>query len=174
MTFTQVTGSHVPSGSSFFFSINLLLFLLFSIISHLMRKKILFKCAENQYEWNLQASNKGIDRSLRIKQATLPTTLSLTLHCTQLTAHLLVVLYSYKWGCQVRVFFFGHPPLTGDRPHLLECGTIVKLLLRAYGCLNYCSPTFLRLFNLTVPLLAQDKMENPCSAGLSELSTHSQ
>lgn len=31
-----------------------------------------------------------------------------------------------------------------------------------------------RLFNLTVLLLAQDKMENPCSGGLSGASTRSQ
>lgn len=61
----------------------------------------------------------------------------------------------------------------GDLLHLLEHGSIVKLLLRAYGCLNYCSPTFPRLFNLTVLLQAQDKMVNPCSGSLSEQSTHS-
>lgn len=68
---------------------------------------------------------------------------------------------------------FWHPAQRVNVPHLLECGAIVKLLLRAYGCLNHCSPTFPGLFNLTVPLLTRDKMENPCSAGLSELSTHS-
>lgn len=57
---------------------------------------------------------------------------------------------------------------------LLECGTIVKLFSRANGFLNYGSPTFPGLFNLTVSLLTRDKMENPCSAGLSEFSTHSQ
>lgn len=103
-------------------------------------------------------------------------TLTLTLHCAQQTAQLLAVLYPCKRGCQV-----GSSPYfgilhwqRGDLPHLLECGSIVKLLLRACGCLNYCSPTFPRLFNLTVLLPAQDKMENPCSGGLSELSTHSQ
>lgn len=42
-----------------------------------------------------------------------------------------------------------------------------------YGCLSYCSPTFPRLFNLTVLSQAQDKMVNPCSGGLSEQSTDS-
>lgn len=69
---------------------------------------------------------------------------------------------------------FWRPSLTADLPHLLKYGSIVKLLLRAYGCQNYCSTTFPRLFNLIVLLLAQDKMENPCSGGLSELSTHAQ
>lgn len=62
----------------------------------------------------------------------------------------------------------GHPP------HLLDCGSVAKLPLRAYGCLSRCSPAFARLFNLTVPLPAGDKMEKPCGGGLSQVCTHSQ
>lgn len=92
-----------------------------------------------------------------------------------LTAQLLIVLCSCKWGSQVVTSYFGILYWQwGDLPHLLESGNIVKLLLRAYGSLNFCSLTFSRLFNLTVLLLAQDKMENPCGGGLSEQSTHSQ
>lgn len=60
-------------------------------------------------------------------------------------AHL-IVLHSCRWaGCQaVCLPLFWHPPRRhwGHLPHLLECGSIVKLPLRAYGCLNHCSPAF--------------------------------
>lgn len=90
-------------------------------------------------------------------------------------------LICFNWckrACQMSALLLSkrqHPPLTERwlatfiRPWK-RCQITFKSL---YRCLNYCSPTFPRLFNLTVLLQAQDKMVNPCSGGLSEQSTHS-
>lgn len=107
--------------------------------------------------------------SIQVRGAALHMTLTLTLHRT------VIGCFIFLWVRMSRGnLLFWRPSLTADLPHLLKYGSIVKLLLRAYGCQNYCSTTFPRLFNLIVLLLAQDKMENPCSGGLSELSTHAQ
>lgn len=93
-------------------------------------------------------------------------------------SRILFVLHCCKRACQVSALLLSkrqRPPLTESWLATLispwkRCQITFKSL---YGCLNYCSPTFPRLFNLTVLLQAQDKMVNPCSGGLSEQSTHS-
>lgn len=87
----------------------------------------------------------------------------------------LIVLHSFGWaGSQTALILAPPAGRRGHPPHLLECGSVAKLPLRAYGCLSRRSPAFARLFNLTVPLLAGDKMEKPCGGGLSQVCTHSQ
>lgn len=91
------------------------------------------------------------------------------------TLPILIVLHSFGWaGSQTPCLLAPPAGRRGHPPHLLECGSVANLPLRAYGCLSRRSPAFARLFNLTVPLPAGDKMEKPCGGGLSQVCTHSQ
>lgn len=73
------------------------------------------------------------------------------------------------------LFLFWHPRLTVRAlATLIRVWKHCQIASKSPWMPELLLPTFSRLFNLTALLLAQDKMENPCSGGLSQLSTHTQ